>query len=93
MSRGGDAYEVEWTGAALRALDRLPEKVASAALEFVYETLAADPRRLGHPLRFELEGLYSARRGAYRVVYVIDDERSTIVIDAIGHRSDVYRPR
>jgi mRNA interferase RelE/StbE len=87
----GDAYDVEWASPALRAPNRLPEKVATAVIEFVYATLAVHPRRVGRPLRFELEGLYSARRGDYRIVYGIDDQRTTIVIDTIAHRSDVYR--
>ena len=47
----------------------------------------------GRPLRFELEGLHSARRGDYRIVYRVDDGRATIVIDMIAHRSDIYRRR
>ena len=93
MTSGGNAYDVEWTGTALRALDRLPEKVATAVVEFVYSTLAENPHRVGRTLAFELEGLWSARRGDYRIVYGIEDARSTIVIDAVAHRSDVYRRR
>jgi mRNA interferase RelE/StbE len=90
---GGAAYGIEWTAAGLRALDRLPAKIATAVVEFVYGTLSDAPRRVGRPLRFELQGLHSARRGDYRIVYAIDDERATIVIATIAHRSDAYRPR
>jgi mRNA-degrading endonuclease RelE of RelBE toxin-antitoxin system len=93
VTEGDDAFEVEWTPTALRALDRLPEKVAAAAIDFIYTTLATNPQRVGRPLRLELEGLHSARRGDYRVIYRIRDEAHTIVIGTIGHRSDVYRPR
>jgi mRNA interferase RelE/StbE len=86
-----DVYDVEWTSAGLRALDRLPEKVATAVVEFVYAGLAVNPHRVGRPLRFELEGFHSARRGDYRIVYRIDDENVIVVIEAIAHRSDVYR--
>jgi mRNA interferase RelE/StbE len=86
-------YDIEWASPALRALDRLPEKVATAVIEFVYTSLAMSPHRVGRPLRFELEGLYSARRGDYRIVYRIDDDHATIVIDTIAHRSDVHRRR
>ena len=84
---------VEWTPTATRALQRLPEKVATAAVEFIYGSLAEDPRRVGKPLRFELEGLHVARRGDYRVVYEIDPSKAMITIIAIQHRADVYRPR
>jgi mRNA-degrading endonuclease RelE of RelBE toxin-antitoxin system len=81
-------YEVAWTPTAKRALQRLPEKVATAAIEFIYGPLANNPQRLGKALRFDLEGLHSARRGSYRIIYRID-ERVTII--AIEHRADVYR--
>jgi mRNA interferase RelE/StbE len=86
-------YEIEWSPTALRALSRLPEKVATAVVEFAYGAMVDNPRRLGHALRFELEGAYSANRGDYRVVYRIDDARSCVVILAIDHRSKVYKPR
>lgn len=81
-------YEVAWTPTAKRALRRLPEKVATAAIEFIYGPLASNPQRVGTALRFDLEGLHSARRGDYRIIYRID-ERVTII--AIEHRADVYR--
>lgn len=79
---------IAWTPTAKRALTRLPEKVATAAVEFIYGPLAENPRRVGKPLRFELEGLHSARRGDYRVVHRIGD---AVTIVAIDHRADVYR--
>jgi mRNA interferase RelE/StbE len=87
------SHAVTWTATATRALQRLPEKVATAAVEFIYGSLAENPQRVGKPLRFELEGLHSARRGDYRVVYEIDQTEATVTIIAIQHRADVYRPR
>ncbi len=78
---------------ARRALHRLPEKVATAAVEFIYGALADNPHRVGRPLRFELEGRHSAHRGDYRVVDRIDEPRRRIHILAIDHRADVYRRR
>jgi mRNA-degrading endonuclease RelE of RelBE toxin-antitoxin system len=89
---GGD-FAIAWTAAARRALTRLPEKVAPAVVEFLYGSLAASPRHVGKPLKLGLEGLHSARRGDYRVVYRIDDEQRLVTVMAIEHRSDIYRPR
>lgn len=58
-----------------------------------HRSLAENPQRVGKPLRFELEGLHSARRGDYRVVYVIYQPGEMVTIIAIQHRADVYRPR
>lgn len=42
----------------------------------------------------ELASYHSARRGAYRVVYRIDDSaRMVVVVVAVDHRGDVYRSR
>ncbi len=88
-----DPYEIEWASNALRALDRLPEKIATACIEFVYGGLAENPHRIGHPLRFDLEGKHSACRSDFRIVYEIDDDRRVVTVLAVDHRSDVYRPR
>ncbi len=86
-------YAIAWTAPARRALGRLPEKVASAVVEFCYGSLADRPYRVGKPLRLGLEGLHSARRGDYRVIYRIDDQAYRADVVAIEHRADVYRPR
>ena len=86
-------YAIAWTAPARRAVTRLPEKVATAAVEFIYGSLATSPYKVGKPLKLGLEGLYSARRGDYRVIYRISDRNRKIDIVAIEHRSDAYRPR
>jgi mRNA interferase RelE/StbE len=86
-------FAIAWTARARRALARLPGKVATAAAGFLYGSLAAGPRRVGMPLKLGLAGLHSARRGDYRVIYRIDDQRHLVTVLAIEHRSDVYRPR
>ncbi|WP_404429748.1 type II toxin-antitoxin system RelE/ParE family toxin [Microbacterium lacus] len=87
-----DAYAVVFTRSARRALEvDLPEKVAAAAFEFIVGPLAENPRRVGQPLREPLAPLYSARRGEYRVIYRIVDERVVIEVVSIVHRRDAYR--
>jgi len=86
-------YVIAWTAPGHRALARLPEKVATAGVEFLYGSVAASPHRVGKPLKLGLDGLHSARRGDYRVIYRIDDHRRRVDVVAIEHRSDIYRPR
>jgi mRNA-degrading endonuclease RelE of RelBE toxin-antitoxin system len=86
----GARFEIYWAAPARRALRKLPEKVATAAIEFIYP-VADNPGRVGRPLRFGLQGRHSAHRGDYRVVYRIDDRRRRVEVLAIDHRSDVYR--
>jgi mRNA-degrading endonuclease RelE of RelBE toxin-antitoxin system len=54
---------------AIRALQSgLPEAVAAAAIEFITGALLENPQRVGKPLRGELAGIQSARRGTYGVL-------------------------
>jgi mRNA-degrading endonuclease RelE of RelBE toxin-antitoxin system len=71
----------------------LPEAVAAAVIEFVAGALLDNPRRVGKPLRGDLVGIHSARRGTYRVLYRINDERHEVVVLRIDHRSEAYRPQ
>jgi mRNA-degrading endonuclease RelE of RelBE toxin-antitoxin system len=83
-----EVHPVAGTPTARRALTRLPEKAATAAVEFIYGPLAEIPQRVGKPLRFELEGLHSARRGDFRIIYRIAE---VVTVVAIEHRADAYR--
>ncbi len=39
----------------------------------------------------ELAGYFSARRGPYRVIYRIDDDKHVVHVVRIDHRANVYR--
>jgi mRNA-degrading endonuclease RelE of RelBE toxin-antitoxin system len=80
-------------GPARRAIARLPAKVAVAVLDFLLGPLTDNPQRVGKALRGDLVGLHSARVGAYRVVYKIDEDARSVRVFHIDHRADVYRPR
>ena len=87
------SYEIEITPEGLRHLGRLPDKVRDAVIETILGSIADNPRRAGKPLRGELEGLHSARRGEFRIIYEIDEDAATVLIHRAQHRGRVYRPR
>jgi mRNA interferase RelE/StbE len=72
---------------------RLPAAVASAVTEFLTGALLDNPHRVGKQLVRELAGYHSARRGAYRVVYRIEEPARIVHVVRIDHRADVYRAR
>jgi mRNA interferase RelE/StbE len=84
-------FEIGWTPTARHALIKSPEKVSTAVIEFCYGPLADNPYRVGKALRLQIEGLHSARRGDFRVIYRISHTEMEVVVIAVGHRSDVYR--
>jgi mRNA-degrading endonuclease RelE of RelBE toxin-antitoxin system len=87
------AYELVLTPPARRALaEELPEAVAVAVVDFLTTALLENPHRVGKPLRDDLAGVWSARRGTYRVLYRIRDDNREVVVLRVEHRRDAYRP-
>lgn len=86
-----EVFRIQITARAARDLQRLPEKIATACVEFIFGPLAGNPWRVSKPLRDELAGLRSARRGDYRVVYAVVEDERRIEIVHIDRRSDIYR--
>ena len=85
-------YDIGLAPAARRALaEELPEQVAAAIIEFLTGSLIEQPRLVGKPLVGQLSGVWSARRGSYRVLYRIDEPRRTVLVIRIDHRRDAYR--
>lgn len=87
------SWTVGLAGSARRDMDGLPPRLVPAVVEFIFGPLARDPRRVGKPLRGEFEGLWSARRGDYRVLYLIDEQREQIVVTRVAHRAHAYRAK
>lgn len=86
-------YEIIFSATARRDLRKIPPRIVSAIIEFIYGDLARNPQRVGKPLERELEGFHSARRGPYRIIYSINNEHVTIELLRIDHRANVYRTR
>jgi mRNA interferase RelE/StbE len=85
-------YELALSTRAKRSLTHgLPEKVAVAAWEFITGPLLDNPHRVGKPLRPPLEPAWSARRGEYRVMYLIDDGHVIVDVIDVQHRRDAHR--
>ena len=55
------------------------------------DTFIENPRRVGKPLHGDLGGIHSGRRGTYRVLYRINDERHEVVVVGVDHHG-VYGP-
>ncbi len=86
MSDG--AYDLVVVGLAAQAIgESLSEAVSAAVVEFITTALIDNPQRVGRPLRNELAGIHSARRGTYRVLYRIDEVEQTVTVLRIDHRA------
>ena len=79
--------------AAIRTQDQLPPRVVPAVIEFIDGALAETPGRVGKPLCDDFAGIYSAHRGAYRVLYEIDEPTPSVTVIRVAGRAEAYRPR
>jgi mRNA-degrading endonuclease RelE of RelBE toxin-antitoxin system len=86
-----DPYEVVISAAAAREVRRLPRSTQLTVLAGL-TALGLEPRS-GKPLTGVLRGLWSLRRGDYRVLYRIDDDLRRVEVARVSHRRDVYRQR
>lgn len=84
-----DRYQVVVSARAVKDLRRLNVAERRAVLAAL-DALGARPR-LGKPLVGDLAGLWSLRRGDYRVLYRIDDRATKVEVARIAHRREVYR--
>lgn len=84
-------WVTSFADSAWRDFDGLPPKIAQAIVEFAVHTLPENPLRMSKPLLEDFEGLYSARRGDYRVLFYLEEPDQLIVVRA-RHRRDAYRP-
>ncbi|NNN22464.1 MAG: type II toxin-antitoxin system RelE/ParE family toxin [Acidimicrobiales bacterium] len=85
-------WEVSLTSHAAIDLEKMPRRVAPAVVEFLYGPLVKNPMRVGKALIGNLSGLYSARRGEYRVFYELIEDSEVVLVHRISHRSNAYRP-
>jgi mRNA interferase RelE/StbE len=84
-------YVVAFSRQARRNLhENLPLEVAAAAMAAIDGIITASPHRAGKPLDEPFDGYYSARRGTYRVIYRINEDKHTVEIHSIRHRRDAY---
>jgi mRNA interferase RelE/StbE len=88
-----EPYHLVLAPSARRALsETLPSAAAFAAWEFIVGELVKMPRAVGIPLREPFAGQWRARRGEYRVRYLIDESRHEVQVLVVDHRRDIYRP-
>jgi mRNA interferase RelE/StbE len=86
------AWAIKYNDGALRALRRLDAVVQRRIIDFMDNRVAAldNPKRLGEALTGEFRGLWRYRVGDYRIVCNIKAAEITVIVVAVGHRSEVY---
>jgi len=83
-------YELHLTPDAKKDIRRLDSQIARRIMKKLLE-LAENVEKVEHyALKGELKGLFRLRIGDYRAIYLLKHEERLMVVESIGHRSDIY---
>lgn len=82
-------YRVLIKASAAKELEALPKKDRIAVARRI-KALGENPHPPGCQ-KLSGDEKYRVRQGAYRILYIIEDEEIVVVVVKVGHRRDVYR--
>lgn len=82
-------FLIQYTERALKSLGKIPEKWKKRILK-VIDGLEKNPFQ-GKRLQGEFQGMFSMRVWPYRILYIVQKEKITILILDIGHRQNIYK--
>ncbi|WP_341757685.1 type II toxin-antitoxin system RelE/ParE family toxin [Candidatus Tisiphia endosymbiont of Ditula angustiorana] len=83
-------YKTKWEDKVDADLSNISPDIALKIYNKVENYLTSMPQKLGKPLIGKYKGLYRYRYGDYRILYEIDLENNLLIINKIGHRSNIY---
>lgn len=82
-------YKIEWNPEALDDLLKLDKPIAKRILNKLSWFSQHFTNITPEPLSGEFAGAFKLRVGDWRVIYTLESD--VIIIQAIGHRKDVYK--
>lgn len=87
------AWQLEFLPQAAKELSKLDRTAAARIVRTIEERIAPleDPRTIGSALVGDHAGYWRWRIGDCRVIARIEDERITILVIRVAHRSTVHR--
>ena len=86
-------WKIEFDPASKQDLDRIDKSIAKRILSFLHDRLAQidDPRSIDQTLKGPKFGEYwKYRVGDWRIICKIVDNKITVLVLRIGHRSKIY---
>jgi mRNA interferase RelE/StbE len=85
-------WSIAFTDDAEHDFARLDKVIQRRIFRYLHERIANadDPRDFGKRLQHQLSNLWRYRVGDYRILCAIEDDRLTILVVEIGHRSTIY---
>lgn len=86
-------YKVVFTEHSIKQFSKLDRQTQILIQKWIKKNLegCTDPRAHGKGLTANRSGQWRYRIGDYRIICDIDDEKVTIIVIEVGHRSKVYK--
>ncbi|OPX34904.1 MAG: addiction module toxin RelE [Desulfobacteraceae bacterium 4484_190.1] len=86
------AWQINITKTAKKQIEKIDSSVKKKILNYLKTRIATDedPRRFGAPLCRDMAGLWKYRIGNYRIICEIQDQKVTVLVLRLGHRSKIY---
>ena len=85
-------YEPAFHPDAVEDLKALDKTIRQRVLDRIHWLLAHVEEIRHKPLTAHWAGMYRLRVGDYRVVHEIDRPQGRVIIYAVGHRCEIYKP-
>ena len=82
-------YKILIKESAIKELESVPQKSLKQIVKRI-QSLAENPRPKGSQ-KLSAQERYRIRQGDYRIIYSIQDDHTTVHVNKIGHRREVYR--
>ena len=85
-------YELLYTSTFKKQIERFKKKDKALMIELMKKVgKLRDLPYSGKPLKYRLSYHRSLRvKGKYRLIYIVDENESTVTLVAFGHRGEIY---
>lgn len=84
-------WQVIFTKKAQKQINDLDKQIQSRMKKAILTKLMTNPSAYIEPLVGEFGGYYKFRVGDYRLICTKEDEKLTVIVVEIGHRSEIYK--
>ena len=82
-------YQIKWKKSAVKSAKSFSRPKREKIIKAI-EELRENPHK-GKPLSGGLKGLRRIRMSSFRIIYLIEEEKVTVLIVKVGSRGDVYK--
>lgn len=87
----GKTYTIEYLQAVDKDLSKIDPPIKAKIRQAIEEKLSKRPEAFSFPLKNTLKNFRKLRVGSYRVVFSVENKKITVLMIAIGHRSEIYK--